>query len=109
VEVLATYTDQYYAGGVAAITRKLGKGSVTYVGADSTSGSLEAQIVHGEFARAGVAAENFPEGFAVDFRDGLWIATNFTEKSVAAPVPAGAKILLGTASVPIAGVTVWQE
>jgi beta-galactosidase len=108
-QTLATYTDHYYSGGVAAITRKLGKGSVTYVGADSTSGSLEAQIVRGEFARAGIAAENFPEGFAVDFRDGLWIATNFTEKTVAAPVPSGAKVLIGTANVPTAGVTVWQQ
>jgi beta-galactosidase len=107
-QALASYTDHYYAGGVAATTRQLGKGSVTYIGVDSTSGELEAQLVRGEFARAGVAAENFPDGFTVAFRDGLWIATNFTENSVAAPIPAGAKILLGTASVPIAGVTVWQ-
>jgi beta-galactosidase len=105
---LARYTDQLYAGGVAATTRTLGQGSVTYIGVDSQTGDLEAQLVQGEFVRAGVAVENFPDGFAVAFRDGLWIATNFTENPIAAPIPAGAKILLGTATVPIAGVTVWR-
>jgi beta-galactosidase len=105
---LARYTDQFYSGGVAATTRKLSQGSVTYIGVDSQTGELEAQLVRDEFARAGVAAENFPDGFCVDFRDGLWIATNFTENPVTAPVPAGAKIIFGSPIVPVAGVTVWQ-
>ena len=106
---LAHYTDQYYAGGVAATTRKLGKGSVTYIGVDSQDGTLEAQLIRDVLKRAGVTAENFPEGFCVDFRDGLWIVTNFTEKAINAPVPSGAKLLVGTRDVPTAGVTVWQE
>jgi beta-galactosidase len=106
---LAAYTDQYYAGGVAAITRKLGKGSVTYIGVDSQDGTLEAQLVRDVLVRAGATAENFPEGFCVDFRDGLWIATNFTEKTITAPVSPGAKLLVGAKDIPIAGVTVWQE
>jgi beta-galactosidase len=106
---LATYSDQYYAGGIAAITRPLGKGSVTYIGADSATGSLEAQLVREVYARAKVATENLAEGFLVDWRDGLWIATNQTEKPQVAPIPAGAKLLLGTREVPIAGVAVWQE
>ncbi|MBI4622022.1 MAG: beta-galactosidase trimerization domain-containing protein [Verrucomicrobia bacterium] len=106
---LATYADQYYAGSIAAITRRLGKGSVTYVGVDSLTGSLEAQLVRDVFARAGVATENLAEGFIVDWRDGLWVATNSTEKTQPAPIPAQAKILLGTREVPTAGVTVWRE
>ena len=39
--VLATYTDQFYSGKPAAVTRKLGKGSVTYIGVDSDGGELE--------------------------------------------------------------------
>jgi beta-galactosidase len=105
---LATYSDQYYAGGIAAITRPLGRGTVTYLGVDSTSGSLEAQLVREVYTRAKVTVVDLPEGFLVDWRDGLWIATNQTEKPQSAPIPAGAKILLGTREVPIAGVTVWQ-
>lgn len=91
------------------MTRALGKGTVTYIGVDSQSGSLEAQLVREVYRRAGVAVENLPEGFLVDWRDGLWIATNSTERPHAAPIPAGARILVGTKEVPIAGVTVWQE
>ncbi|HUR56456.1 MAG TPA: beta-galactosidase [Opitutaceae bacterium] len=108
VEVLATYADQYYAGGVAATTRQLGKGTVTYIGVDSHTGSLEAQLVREVYARAGVAAEDFAEGFLVDWRDGLWIATNSTEKPQAAPLRPGDKIIFGERDVPIAGVAVWQ-
>jgi beta-galactosidase len=108
-QVLATYTDQYYAGEPAAITRKVGRGDVTYIGADSKTGALEARLVHDEFARAGAAPAAYADGFLVDWRDGLWIATNFTDKPQPAPIGPGAKILLGEREVPIAGVTVWQE
>lgn len=107
--VLAQYADQFYAGEPAAVTRKLGKGTVTYIGVDSADGGLEAQLVRGVFERARVAVEDFADGFVVDWRDGFWVATNFTEKNQRAPIPPGAKILIGTAVVPIAGVTVWME
>jgi len=106
---LAEYTDQFYAGGVAAVTRKLGKGTVTYIGVDSDGGGLEAQLIRGVFQRVGVAVENFADGFLVDWRDGFWVAANFTEKEQRAPVPQGVTPLIGTSDVPTAGVTVWQE
>jgi len=106
---LAQYTDQYYAGGTAAVTRKLGKGTVTYIGVDSETGGLEAQLIREDFQRAGVAVENLAENFLVDWRDGFWVATNFTEKPQRAPISKNAKLLFGTSEVPIAGVTVWQE
>ncbi len=106
---LASYADQYYAGGVAAVTRKLGRGDVTYLGVDSLNGDLEAALIRGVFQRAGVAVEDFADGFLVDWRDGFWVATNFTEKPQIAPVPIGATVLIGAREVPTAGVTVWQE
>ena len=106
---LAHYTDQFYAGEIAAITRPLGRGSVTYVGIDSITGLLEAQLVRVVYARAKIPAIDLAEGFLVEWRDGLWIATNATERSQPAPIPAHAQILLGTPNVPVAGVTVWQE
>ncbi len=107
--VLAVHADQFYAGEPAALTRKFGKGTVTYIGVDSADGELEARLVRGVFERAGVPVENLPDGFIVDWRDGFWVATNFTEKTRRAPIPPGAKILIGSVEVPIAGVTVWQE
>ena len=107
--VLAEYADQFYAGKPAAVTRKLGRGTVTYIGVDSESGGLEAQLVREVFQRAGVAVDDFADGFLVDWRDGFWIAANFTEKQQRAPIPASAKVFIGSRDVPIAGVTVWQE
>ncbi len=107
--VLATYADQYYKGNVAAITRRLGKGSVTYIGVESLTGELEKDLLRGVFERAGVATRNLPSGFYVEWRDGFWMATNFTEQTLRAPVPTSAKILIGGREVPPAGVTAWIE
>ena len=106
---LAQYADQYYAGGVAAVTHRLGRGDVTYIGVDSLDGGLEAALIRGVFQRAGVAVEELDDGFLVDWRDGFWVATNFTGKTQTAPIPAGADVLIGGREVPTAGVTVWQE
>ena len=107
--VVATHADQFYAGKPAAVTRPLGKGSVTYIGVDSDKGDLEAQLIREVFQRAKVPVDNLADGFLVDWRDGFWIATNFTEKNQRAPIAKGAKIFFGAVEVPIAGVTVWRE
>jgi len=107
--VLARYADQTYAGRAAAVTRSLGRGTVTYIGVDSLAGNLEAALIRGVFQRAGIGTERFDDGFLVDWRDGFWIATNFTAQSQTAPVPAGMQPVLGAREVPVAGVTIWQE
>jgi beta-galactosidase len=40
-EVWATYTNQFYTGKAAILHRRLGKGTVTYVGPDTDDGALE--------------------------------------------------------------------
>ncbi len=107
--VLATYADHYYKGNAAATTRRLGKGSVTYIGVESLGGELEKDLLRGVFERAGVTARNLPSGFYVEWRDGFWIATNFTEQTLPVPISNSAKLLIGTRDVPPAGVTVWIE
>jgi len=106
---VAVHANQFYAGKPAAVTRKLGQGTVTYIGVDSANGGLEAQIIREVFQRAHVPVENLADGFLMEWRDGFWIATNFTEKTRRAPIPKKAKVLIGARDVPTAGVTVWQE
>ncbi|HEX6624210.1 MAG TPA: beta-galactosidase [Pyrinomonadaceae bacterium] len=106
---LATYADQFYAANVAAVTRRLGRGTVTYVGVESLTGELERDLLRRVFTTAGVAVENYEDQFLVDWRDGFWVATNFTSKRQLAPAPPNAKILIGTRTVEPAGVTVWME
>jgi beta-galactosidase len=107
--VLAKYADQFYAGKPAAVTRKLGKGSVTYIGVESLGGELEFDLLQKVFAAAGVKTLALPSQVVVDWRDGFWVATNFSEKQV--PIPAGpkAKLLIGVRTLGPAGVAVWQE
>ncbi len=106
---LVTYEDQFYAGNVAAVTRRMGRGTVTYVGVESLTGELERDLLRRVFASANVGVENYEDQFLVDWRDGFWVATNFTSKKQVAPILPGAKILIGTRLVEPAGVTVWSE
>ncbi|HEY0946859.1 MAG TPA: beta-galactosidase [Opitutaceae bacterium] len=106
---LARHEDQFYAGRTAAVTRKLGRGSVTYIGVDSADGGLEHQLVRDVFARAGVSTADYADGFLVEWRDGFFVAGNFTEQPQTAPIPDGVTPLIGSREVPVAGVAVWQE
>jgi len=109
-EVLVRHSDQYYQGDPAAVTRKLGKGTVTYVGVDSADGKLENALMREVFNRASVPVENLAEGFYIDWRDGFWVATNFNENTQTVPGNStGRNYLIGSQVVPIAGVSVWQD
>jgi beta-galactosidase len=107
--VLARYADQFYSGKAAAVTRKLGKGSITYIGVDSLKGDLEAALVRKVYTAAGIAPGNVAPDFVVDWRGGFWVATNFT--SVARQIPAGAsaEVVVGARTVQPGGVAVWRE
>lgn len=107
-DVTAHYADQFYSGRPAAVTRTLGKGTVTYIGVDTIDGGLEAQLIRDVFQRANVPVEQYDDGFLVDWRDGFWVATNFTEKNQTISAPAGSTPLVGQWQLPPAGVTVWR-
>src|SRR4051794_31368211 len=68
-QVLAQYGDQFYANRPAAITRKLGRGTVTYVGVDTLDGELERSLMHQVYQTAGAAPADLAPGFVVDWRD----------------------------------------
>jgi len=108
-EVLARYADQFYAGRPAAVTHKLGKGTVTYIGVDTLDGELERALMHRVYESAGAAPANLDPNFLVEWRDGFWVATNFTSKAESIPAQAGAQILVGQREVPPGGATIWIE
>ncbi len=80
-EVLAQYADQFYAGRAAAVTHKLGRGTVTYIGVDTLDGELERVLLHRVYESAGAAPANLDPNFLVDWRDGFWVATNFASQT----------------------------
>lgn len=106
--LLATYRGDFYSGKPAVITRKLGKGTVTFVGIDSNDGLLEDALLKKLYANWKIGVEKYPEGIIVEYRDGFGIAVNYGDKPYTLNIPADAKILVGTKEIPPVGVTVWK-
>ncbi len=109
VNVWAQLTDQFYAPKPAVISSKLGKGTVTYVAVDTDDGELEKATLQKIFTLAKVAVENYPTGVYVYWRDGFWIAVNYTSENQKIDVPENAEILIGNQELKPAGVVVWKD
>ena len=107
-ETWATYSGDFYSGRPAVIHRRLGKGTVTYIGADSRDGLLEKEVLKKVYTRLGIPLENYPDGVLVEYRDGFGIGMNYTDQAYTVPVPAGATILVGSNTLKPAGVVVWK-
>ncbi len=107
--VLAKYADQFYAGKAAAVTHKLGKGTVTYIGVDTIDGELERLLVHRVYEQAGTKPANLAPHFIIDWRDGFWVATNFASQTERIPAPADAQIIIGSREVVPGGVAIWTQ
>jgi beta-galactosidase len=107
--VLAKYTDQFYAGRPAAVTHKLGRGTVTYIGVDTLDGELERALLRRVYESAGAAPANLDPNFLVDWRDGFWVATNFASRPETIPASVNVHVLVGRREVPPGGVAVWTQ
>jgi len=108
-EVLATYDNQFYKGKVAVVKRKVGKGTVTYIGVDTDDSKLEKDILREMYTKAGATTEDYPEGIFVYWRDGFYMAVNYSSTDYAMTLPATAKVLVGEKTLKPAGVLVWSE
>ena len=107
-ETLAKYANQFYAGQAAVTHRRVGRGSVTYVGVHTRDGRLEREVLREVYRRAGIATADYPPGVYVDWRDGFWVAVNYSSKPADVGVPAGAQILYGASPLGPADVLVWR-
>jgi beta-galactosidase len=107
-QVWASYTNQFYSGKAAVVHRKLGKGTVTFVGPDTDDGLLEKNVLTRIYKEAGIATENYPEGVMIDWRDGFWVGVNYSGNTYNLSIPANAKVLIGSRSLKSADVAVWK-
>ena len=108
-EVLATYDNQFYKGKAAVVRHKVGKGTVTYIGADTDDSKLEKDILHDIYTNAGANVEDYPQGVYVYWRDGFYVAVNYSSDNYTMNIPGTAKILVGEKILKPAGVLVWSE
>ena len=108
-EVPAKYSDQFYAGRPAAVTRKLGKGTISYIGVDTLDGELEGSLLHQVYQTAGAAPANLDPNFLIDWRGGFWVATNSASRTERIPAGAKDQVLAGERDVVPSGLTVWID
>lgn len=108
-EVLATYNNQFYKGKAAVVQRRLGKGTITYIGVDTDDSKLEKDIIREIYSKSGATTEDYPEGIFVYWRDGFYMALNYSSNDYTMNLPANAKVLVGEKTLKPAGVLVWSE
>ncbi len=107
-ETWASYNSEFYAGKASVSFQKFGKGTVTYVGIDSSNGSLEKDVLKKLYSKLDVNIKNYPEGVIVEYRDGFGIALNYSDKDYEINVSNKENILVGTKILAPAGVCVWK-
>ena len=107
-EVWANYTGEFYEGKPAVTMRHLGKGTVTYVGVDSKDGSLEKDVLTKLYATLNIPVMNLPYGVTMEYRNGLGIVLNYSDKPYEFQLPKGSKVLVGETTIPTAGVLVFK-
>jgi beta-galactosidase len=109
-EIWARYNDQFYKGAAAVTNRKLGKGSVTYIGVDSDDGRIEKDVIERLYNSIGITTESLPEGVVKVWCSGFWIVINYNSNPVKIEIPENASIIIGESStLQPAGVLVWKE
>jgi beta-galactosidase len=108
-EVLASYNNQFYTGKGAVVKRNLGKGTVTYIGVDTDDSGLEKTLLRDLYKNEGISTEDYPRGVFVYWRDGFWVAVNYSSDNYSLNIPVSAKILIGDKILQPAGVAVWEE
>lgn len=106
---LATYDNQFYKGMTAATSHKVGKGTVTYIGVDTEDKQLEKTLLSEVFKQSGAVVKDYPKGVFVEWRNGFWVAVNYTSETYSMDLPQNAKIIFGQKELTSPGVLVWME
>ncbi len=107
-ESWALYSGDFYAGKPAVTFRRLGNGTVTYIGVDTKTGEMEKEVLKKLYSILKLPVQNYPDGILVEYRDGFGIAVNYSDRDYTLPLPEGTKMLIGSITIPRAGVTVWK-
>ena len=106
-KVWTSYVDEFYEGKRTITTRKLGKGTVTYVGIGSNDGLLEKNILQKLYGELQIPIMDLPYGVTIEYRNGMGIVLNYGDKPYDFILPKNAEILIGSTKIPTAGVLVF--
>ncbi len=110
VESWGIYEDQFYKGASSILHRDSGKGSVTYVGAWSDKWELEYDLLRHVYGKElGKLPFDLPPYVFAHYRQGLWVAVNYTDQPIEIPASKGKDYLLGERRIAPGGVLVWRD
>lgn len=93
-----------FANGTPAIVEK---GNVTYI-ATLTDDAFLKDFLRVQCEKLSVAVVDMDDDIRMSYRGGLGFAFNYSGESKAAPVPEGAKVVLGDVLMPPQGVVAWE-
>lgn len=108
-EVWGTYDKEFYSGKPCITHRRFGKGTVTYVGVDSTDGSLERDVLKKIYSIMNVEVLDLPYGVSIEYRNGIGIALNYSDKVFDFDLPDKSEILIGTTAVSPCDILVFKR
>lgn len=107
-ESWATYSNQYYAGRPCVVKRDIGKGSVLYVGVESTDKELEETILRRYYDESGAKVMDLPDYVFVEWRAGYWVAVNYTSEKYDLKLIPSQNIIMGEKIISPGNLTVWK-
>jgi beta-galactosidase len=108
-EALAVFDNQFYKGKAAVVKHKVGNGTVTYIGVDTDDSKLEQDVLRSIYVGAGATTEDYPPGVYVYWRDGFYVAVNYSSDNYTMNMPGTANIIVGEKILQPGGVLVWNE
>ncbi|MBC7588879.1 MAG: Beta-galactosidase C-terminal domain, partial [Chitinophagaceae bacterium] len=76
---------------------------------DAKGDELESEIIKTVFAKVNVKMEKLPEGLAMEWRDGFWVAMNYASNDVEVPSNLNAKFLVGQKKLKTCDVAIWTD
>jgi len=76
---------------------------------DTDESNLEKDILRNTYTEAGATTEDYPQGVYVYWRDGFYVAVNYSSGNYTMNLPVTAKISVGENILKPAGVLVWSE
>lgn len=108
-ETWGRYESEFYKGIPSVTHRRMGKGTVTYIGVWTKDGEMEENILRKVFVAGKAKILDLPDYVFVEWRDGFRVAVNYSSVAVKVPVPDSVKPIIGKAIILPGEVCVWQD
>lgn len=105
---MAKHAEQFYVGKTVATLNSVGKGEVMYVGFHSIDGYAEEKLLRSFYLRNNAQILDLPDYVFVEWREGYWVAVNYSSEKYELEIATNQQIVLGERIISPGAVTVWK-